>query len=227
MDIISLILIVSALAIVSFAQFSISSAYSKYKQISLKKDISGWEVARTILDANGLEDLYIVETKGNLTDHYDPVNKVVRLSSDIYHGKTIAAASVAAHECGHAIQDKNNYTFLRIRSSIIPIVNLSSKLGYFAILLGFLFNMLDLALVGVALEVVILLFQLITLPVEIDASKRAKVELKKLKIVNSSELDGTDKMLKAAASTYVASVLSTLLEIIRLLLIIISQNDRD
>ena len=113
------------------AQIFVSSSYSKYKKVNNKNGLTGFEVARKILDENGLKDIHIVEIQGNLTDHYDPTRKVVRLSSDIFNGSSIASTSVAAHECGHAIQDKDNYTFMRIRSKMVPFVNLSSKMGYY------------------------------------------------------------------------------------------------
>ena len=151
----------------------------------------------------------------------------MRLSSDIFHGKSIAASSVAAHECGHAVQDKENYFFLRFRSALVPFANISSKLGYVAIMIGLIFGMVKLAWIGIALEMVILLFQLITLPVEFDASRRAGEFLKKEALVEKSEQDGSKKMLTAAALTYVASVLSTLLSVLRLILIVSGRSRRD
>ena len=180
--------------------------------------MTGYDVARKILDENGLEDIYIVETRGELTDHYDPTKKVVRLSSDIYHGKTVAAMSVASHECGHAIQDKDGYTFMRIRSAIFPIVNVATSISYWIILLGFLFELLDLIYIGIALTCLGLLFQIVTLPVEFDASKRAGVFLKEYNLATEDESKGVKKMLGAAAMTYVAGVLASALQILRLIL---------
>ncbi len=207
-----------------FAQLNISFSYSKYKKINSQKKISGFEVAREILDANGLEDIYIVETSGNLTDHYDPNRKVIKLSHDIFKGESIAAMAVAAHECGHAIQDKDNYTFMRIRSLLVPVVNLVSSFSWIVILLGFITEYFQIFYFGIALISLGLLFQLITLPVEIDASKRAKKELEKLKISNKEESSEVKKMLIAAALTYVASVLTSILEILRLILIFNNDN---
>lgn len=199
--------------------------YKKYKKVSNEKKKTGFDVAREILDNNNLQNVLILETQGELSDHYDPSKKVIKLSKDIYHGTTIASASVAAHECGHAIQDKEGYSFLRFRNSIVPLVNFSSKAGYIAIMLGIIFSLTDLIWVGVALELVILFFQLITLPVEFNASTRALANLEKLGLVNSKELDGSKKMLTSAALTYVASVLSALLQVLRLVLIAISRDD--
>ena len=201
------------------AQIGVSSNYQKYKRVKNTKELTGYDVARKILDENGLGDIYIVETRGELTDHYDPTKKVVRLSSDIYHGKTIAAMSVAAHECGHAVQDKDGYTFMRIRSAIFPIVNVATSISYWIILLGFLFELLDLIYIGIALTCLGLLFQIVTLPVEFDASKRAGVFLKEYNLATEDESKGVKKMLGAAAMTYVAGVLASALQILRLILV--------
>ena len=205
------------------AQINISASYGKYKKIGNSKNLSGFEVARKILDANGLENIYVVETNGNLTDHYDPSRKVIKLSKDIFKGESIAAASVAAHECGHAIQDKDNYTFMRIRSFLVPVVNLTSSFAWIVILIGLFAEYFQVFLLGIGLISVGLLFQLITLPVEFDASNRARKELEKLNLVDSEEASGVRKMLTSAAMTYVASVLTSILEIVRLFLMF---NDR-
>lgn len=207
------------------SQIFVSSSYSKYKNINNKNGLTGFEVARKILDENGLKDIHIVEIQGNLTDHYDPTRKVVRLSSDIFNGSSIASTSVAAHECGHAIQDKDNYRFMRIRSKIVPFVNLSSKLGYLAITIGIIFSLFDLAIFGIVLLLAMLAFQLVTLPVEFDASNRAAEQIKKLKLLDETEKGKSKSMLNAAAFTYVASLVTTLLEILRLFLIANSRRD--
>lgn len=201
------------------AQLRITLSYSKYKKVDNSKGLTGFDVAREILDKNGLEDIYVVETSGNLTDHYDPSRKVIKLSRDIFKGTSIAAASVAAHECGHAIQDKENYTFMRIRSFLVPVVNLVSTFSWVVILIGLLTEYFNIFALGIGLISVGLLFQLVTLPVEFDASNRAKKELERLKLVKNEEINGVSKMLGAAAMTYVASVLTSILEIVRLILI--------
>lgn len=215
MNIIFYILII---AIPLIAQIRISSNYSKYKKISNNEGISGFEVARKILDANGLDDVYVVEVQGNLTDHYDPTRKTVRLSSDVFKGETIASSAIAAHECGHAIQDKVGYTPMKIRSMLVPVVNISSKFAWFVILIGFITQYFRVFYIGIGLISIGLIFQLITLPVEFDASKRGKEELNKLRIVSEDEATGVKKMLGAAAMTYVAGVLSSILEILRLII---------
>ena len=214
-----LILVILIILIPLIAQIGVSGNYRKYKKVKNTKELTGYDVARKILDENGLGDIYIVETTGELTDHYDPTKRVVRLSSDIYHGKTIAAMSVAAHECGHAVQDKDGYTFMRIRSAIFPIVNVATSISYWIILLGFLFELLDLIYIGIALTCLGLLFQIVTLPVEFDASKRAGVFLKEYNLATEDENKGVKKMLGAAAMTYVAGVLASALQILRLILV--------
>lgn len=225
-EFIGYILVIVAFLITLVADIVLRSRYSKYKKITVKSKMTGAEVARWILKSNGLDSIYVVETKGILSDHYDPRQKVVRLSTDIYNGTSIASVSVAAHEVGHAVQDKEEYFFLRLRSFLVPFVNFSTKFGYVAIFIGFLFGSMNLAWIGIALLVVMLLFQLITLPVEIDASERAKKFLVKENIITSNERGMASSMLTAAAMTYVASLVSTLAEVARLVLIIIG-NDRD
>ena len=220
------ILILLIIIIPLLAQLKIQSSYNRYKRVENNKKKSGFEVAREILDKNGLEDIYIVEIKGELTDHYDPTKKVVRLSTDIFHGETIAAAAVAAHECGHAIQDKESYTFLKIRSAIYPVVNVATSISYYIILLGFLMQAFQLVYLGIALTCCGLLFQVVTLPVEFDASRRALEKLQDYKIVDSSEFAGAKEVLTAAALTYVAGVLASMLQIFRLILSTKDREDR-
>ena len=219
-------LVIIAFLITLVADIYLRTRYSKYKKVKVKSGMTGAEVAREILKDNGLDNIYVVETRGYLTDHYDPRNKVVRLSTDIYNGDSIASVSVAAHECGHAVQDKEGYFFLKFRSFLVPIVNFSSKFGYLAVLIGLIFGTMNLAWIGIFLLVAILLFQLITLPVEFNASKRGKMFLSKLNVVDNSERSMASSMLMAAAMTYVASLVSTLLDLLRLVLVVMS-NDRD
>lgn len=214
-----------SLIITMVAQAFVSSSYSKYSKIKNERGVTGAEAARYILDKNGLNNVYVVETGGYLTDHYDPTRKVIKLSSNVYKDASIGAVAVACHECGHAIQDKENYTFMRIRSKLVPIVNFSSYAGYFAIILGMLFSSQNLIWLGILMEVIILLFQLITLPVEIDASKRALRELDYSHILNSKELKQGKTMLTAAALTYVASIATTIIQLLRLILIFGRRND--
>ena len=207
------------------AQFYINSKYKSTKKIENKRNITGYDVARKILDNNDLKNVKIEKTSGLLSDHYDPSKKVVRLSSDIYDSTSIASISVAAHECGHAIQDKNNYFFLRFRSFIFPLVNIASSAGYIAILIGLFAGALGFIKIGIAAELIILLFQLITLPVEFNASSRGLKQIELLNIADKEEKSKCRGMLTAAALTYVAAVATSLLEILRLVLIL-NRNKR-
>lgn len=219
-------LIILSAVIVLAAQFKINSTYKKYRVVETSKGLSGQEVARKILDAAGLQDIYIVETKGELTDHYDPRRKVIRLSKSIFHDSTIASAAVAAHECGHAIQDKEGYTFMKIRSMLVPIVNLISYLGYFGLVISIFAGITGYIKLSILILTASVVFQLVTLPVEFDASKRGLQQLKDLNLIEDTEQTGATKMLSAAAMTYVASLVSTLLDILRLV-IILGNRDND
>lgn len=220
------LLLIIGFLITLIAQIKVTSSYSKYKQIENKKRISGFEVARKILDSFGLEDIHVVEVNGNLTDHYDPSNKVVRLSTDVFHGESIASLAVAAHECGHALQDKDNYNYMIIRSKLVPVVNFVTKMGYFVTIIGIIAGLFDIIVCGIVVLGVTLLFQLVTLPVEFNASSRAKGIIDNLNLADKEEQNGVSKMLSAAAFTYVASVLNTIFQILRLL-IISNNNNRD
>ena len=197
--------------------------------INLKKEnskgLSGAEVARKILDKNGLSNIYVVATNGYLTDHYDPKRKVIRLSKEVYEGSSVSSMAIAAHECGHAIQDKEGYLFLRLRSLIFPVVNIATSISYYIILIGFIFEMLDLVYIGIGLTTLGLLVQIITLPVEFNASKRAEKELGTMNLADNEEKSGVKKVLVSAALTYVAGVLTSALQILRLILI--ASSDRD
>ena len=220
----TVILSIIGFIVILWAQTKVTGSYKKYKKVKITKGLSGQEVARAILDSNGLTDIYIVETKGELSDHYDPSRKVVRLSKEIFHGDTIAAAAVAAHECGHAIQDKEGYIFMKIRSFLVPVVNLVTYIGYIVAFISIFAGITGYLKISILIILAALLFQLVTLPVEFDASKRANEELLKLNLVSSEEVTKTKSMLSAAALTYVASFISTLLNLLRLVMML---NDRD
>lgn len=197
--------------------------------INLKKEnskgITGAEVARKILDKNGLSNIYVVATNGYLTDHYDPKRKVIRLSKEVYEGSSVSSMAIAAHECGHAIQDKEGYLFLRLRSLIFPVVNVATSISYYIILIGFIFERLNLVYTGIGLTTIGLFFQIITLPVEFNASKRAEKEIDTMNLADTEEKSGVKKVLVSAALTYVAGVLTSALQILRLILI--ANSDRD
>lgn len=221
----NLILYILVLIIPIGSQLYIRSTYNKYKAIISEKKLSGFEIARAILDANGLSKVHIVEVKGTLNDHYDSRRKVVRLSSDIFHKETIASAAIAAHEVGHAIQDKEGYTFLKIRAILFPFINVTSYVAYILLIVSLFLEMMNLFWLSIGLMLFSLLFQLVTLPVEFNASKRAKEELKKHNLVTTSENDHIDIMLKSAALTYVASLAASLLNVLRLILVFSGRRD--
>ena len=209
------------------SQVYININYKIYKGHVNAKNKTGYDTARAILDANNLNDIDVIETKGTLTDHYDPNRKVIRLSSRVFHDPSVASVAVAAHECGHAIQDKEGYNFLKIRSFLVPFVNFSTRLGYIVVFIGLLFSSYNVAMIGIALLMAMLLFQLVTLPVEFNASNRAKKEIEKLDMLNSDEKNGMSRMLTSAALTYVASLTTTLLQIFRLFLIVANNRDKN
>ncbi len=224
MDITYILVIIGGI-IVMIAQSGVTSNYNKYKSVDSKTKLNGRDVARKILDANGLKNVKVKEVSGELTDHYNPSDKTVNLSSHIYNDSSIASVAVAAHECGHAIQDKNGYFFLRFRHGIVPLANICSKLGYVVLMIGIASSMFNVAIIGIIMLSVILLFHLVTLPVEFNASNRAKVQLKSLNITNNGSDDGISKMLYAAGMTYVASLANNFLQIFRLVLIAFNRRD--
>ena len=214
MDIILILLII---AIPFFSHMYINSVYSETRGKANSKGLCGQEVARKILDANGLEKVHVVEVNGILSDHYDPRRNVVRLSTEVFHGESVAALAVAAHECGHAIQDKEGYPLLRIRALLVPVVNLVNYTAYIVFIASMLLQVFDYIYWAAALALLTLIFQLVTLPVEFNASSRALAQVKKESLVNKEDKDGVEKMLKAAALTYVAALLSSLLNLLRIL----------
>ena len=219
MDLTQLILIGLAILLPMIAQSKITSTYNKYSKIISDKNISGRDVARKILDSNDLHNVGISEISGSLTDHYDPSRKHVNLSTNIYRDNSVASIAVAAHECGHAIQDKEKYAMLKFRSTLVPVVNFTSRFATIFLMIGLMTQIAGLFTLGIILLSGGLLFQLVTLPVEFNASARAKVQLENLGLVTKKDLDGTGKVLHAAALTYVASFLSTALQIMRLVLV--------
>lgn len=202
-----------------YANIKINSTYSKYSKKQNSGKLTGKEVAEKILEMNGLNNVKVGRINGSLTDHYDPRNKTISLSDGIYNSNSISACAVAAHEVGHAIQDKERYSMLVFRSKLVPVVNFTSRLSSILVFSGFIFDLFNFITIGAILLTVGLFFQLITLPVEFDASKRAKEELQKCGLIEKQDTKGTTKVLKAAAFTYVAGFLASALQIARLLLI--------
>ena len=219
-----MIVIVGAI-IMALAQMKVSSAYNKYSRIENSRHLTGRDVAYEILNQHGLSDVQIYEVKGHLSDHYNPSNLTLNLSSEIYHGTSIASLAVAAHECGHALQHQEGYKPLTFRNMIVPVCNISQTIGWVAILLGLFIGKSSISWLGVLLMSLMLLFQIVTLPVEFDASSRA-LSILNDRYLTEDEYPGAKKMLTAAALTYVAAMLSTLLSLLRIVLMVMSR-DRD
>lgn len=196
----------------------VKSTYNNYSKIESKTKLSGAEIARKILDKNGLKDMHIVKTRGNMTDHYDPKRKVVRLSGEVFDNNSISSVAIAAHEVGHALQDKNKYLYMNIRGILFPIVKITSSIAYYVILIGFMTELLDIVRFGIILVLIGLLFQIITLPVEFNASKIAKTELNRIFKLTDEENNGINHMLTSAALTYIAGVLASAVQLLRLIL---------
>ena len=222
MDLIIIFLLMLIIPI--YASIKVNVNYKKYKKVINEKDLTGFDVARRILDENGLGDIYVVETKGVMSDHYDSRRKTVRLSTEVFHGTSVASVAIAAHECGHAIQDKEGYTWMKLRSIIFPIVNIGQKIAYIVMIIGLFLSYMDYVYAAIGFTFLGLLFELVTLPVEFDASKRAKDIILKDGMINDKEKKGIDAVLNSTALTYVAAVVSSMLEILYLL---IQLNDRD
>ena len=222
----TLLLVLIGFILVVFAQIKINSAYSKYSKIKSLKGVTGKDIARKLLDSNNLSQIQIYETSGKLTDHYNPMKKSINLSSEVYNGNSIASVAVAAHECGHAIQDKDNYFFFKLRSFIVPIVNFVSYLGYFGFIVSLIGGMTGYLKLSILILLATVIFQLITLPVELDASKRAYNQLQDLGLIYEEETSHVKKVLSAAAMTYIAGLLSSILNLLRLILIL-NQSDDD
>ncbi len=208
-----------------FASMKVRSTYSKYSKVPGSTGATGYDVARRILDAHGLYDVQIEEIRGVLSDHYDPRSKVVRLSSDIYHGHSLAAIAVAAHECGHALQDQEDYAFLRFRSALVPLASFGSNISWILIIAGIFFTMTNLLLLGIIFMAFAVLFQVVTLPVEFNASSRAMNQVVELGLIRNEEESGARKVLNAAAMTYVAAAAVAVIELLRFILMYVAMND--
>ncbi|MGH2317616.1 zinc metallopeptidase [Planococcus sp. SE5232] len=207
-----------------WAQFKLKRTYGKYSKIRSTSGHTGAQVARTILDANNLQDIKVVESRGMLSDHYNPLTKTVALSSHNYHEASVAGTAVAAHEVGHAIQDAEDYSFLRLRHRMVPIVNISSNMSWVFIMIGFFSAWSGALLIGIILLAAGVVFQLVTLPVEFNASNRAMDQLLSHNIIRNDEERHAKKVLSAAAMTYVAATAVAVLELARLILIYTSMN---
>ncbi|QNU65601.1 zinc metallopeptidase [Ruminiclostridium herbifermentans] len=227
MDEYYIILVVPALLISLLAQFLVKSTFNKYSRIGSSKNMTGAEVARHLLRANGIIDVQVMQVAGNLTDHYDPKNKVLRLSDATYSSTSVAAIGVAAHETGHAIQHDVKYGPLVLRSSLVPVANIGSSAGPYIAVLGLFLGMPVIINIGLLMFAAAILFYLITLPVEFNASSRAIAALDSSGFLVGKELKSAKKVLNAAAMTYVASALVAVASFIRLLLIAGQRKNRD
>ncbi len=220
-------LILPAMLLALWAQYRVSSTFAKYSRVRTAGDMTGAQAARIILDRNGLSHVRIEHIAGKLSDHFDPRANVIRLSDAVHDAPTVAAVGVAAHEAGHAVQYARGYTPMKIRAAIIPLTNFGSSLAVPLILLGFVFSMDPLVTAGIVLFSTVALFQLITLPVEFNASNRAIAALQEGGRMSGQEVQGARKVLSAAALTYVAALIVSLAQLLRLVLLYGGRNSRD
>lgn len=219
------ILIVPAMIIAMIAQSRVSSTFQRYSRVGSRRGITAAQVARRILDANGLYDVQIQHISGNLTDHFDPTSNIVRLSDSVYGSSSIASIGVAAHEVGHAIQHAQGYFPIKVRSAIIPITNFGSKMSLPLLLLGIIMSAPSLVNLGILLFATMTVFQLVTLPVEFNASSRALAILESDNLLEDDELTGARKVLSAAAMTYVAALITAAAQLLRLVLLYGRRSD--
>lgn len=218
-------LIIIAFGISVWAQFRVKGTFQRWAQIANSSGLTGYEAARRMLDANGLYDVPVEPVKGTLTDHYDPLQRVVRLSEPVYYERSIAALSVACHEVGHAIQHKVHYPMLVLRHRMFPLVNLTSGVAPFLLLAGIFFAATNLLLLGIIFFSAAVAFQLVTLPVEFNASNRARAEMIAEGFITNDEEKGVAKVLNAAALTYVAAALISLLELLKFIMIFTNRQE--
>lgn len=214
-----LLLVVPALLITVWAQYKVKSTFARYSRVLSSRGISGSRAAEDILRGAGLYDIRVEPVAGSLTDHYDPRAGVIRLSQDVYGSTSVASIGVAAHEAGHALQHAEHYAPLKLRNAIIPLTNLGSTLSIPLVLIGYFMGAPPLVTAGIVLFSLVVVFQLITLPVEFNASRRAIAIIGQQAMLSSEELQGAKKVLTAAALTYVASLLVSLANLLRLVLL--------
>ncbi|MDO4733077.1 MAG: zinc metallopeptidase [Bacillota bacterium] len=213
------ILLIPAILLSLYAQIKVKNTYNKFARVSTRAGIPAHHMVRQMLDMNGLQNVTVVPVGGKLTDHYDPKKKELRLSQENYNSSSVAALGVAAHECGHALQDAEGYAPLRIRSSLVPVANFGSNFSWILILAGVLFSFDKLISLGIIFFAAAVVFQLVTLPVEFNASSRAMAALEGASFLNSQELPQAKKVLNAAALTYVAAAFTAILQLLRLILL--------
>ncbi len=221
------ILVVIGFVLTLFASFGVNSTFNRYKNVGNRRGITGAMAARKILDANGLQNVQIVRIAGNLTDNFNPSTNTVSLSDSTFNSTSVAAIGVAAHECGHAVQHQQGYVPIKVRNGIFPVVRIGNVLSMPMFILGLILGLGKLAMFGAILFGLVLVFQIVTLPVEFNASIRAIKTLDSMYLLDEDELKGAKKVLKAAAMTYVAAAASTALQFLRLLLIANRRNRRN
>ena len=222
------ILVVIGAIICMIASAKVKTTFNKYSQYRSYSGMNGAQVAQRVLEAAGIYDVTVRHVSGNLTDHYDPSTKTVNLSDPVYNSYSVAALGVAAHECGHAIQHAKNYAPLSLRSALVPVANFGSMLAWPLILIGLFINGRSSTLIidlGIVLFSAAVLFQLVTLPVEFDASRRALVMLRTQNILSDDELKNTRKVLKSGAFTYVAGAAAAILQLLRIILLVGGRRD--
>ncbi|XEC96495.1 zinc metallopeptidase [Paenibacillus tarimensis] len=212
-------LIIIAFGVSLWAQFRVKGTFNKWAEVPTLRGLTGYQAARQMLDNNGLHNVPIEPVQGRLTDHYDPINRVVRLSEPVYYENSISAVSVACHEVGHAIQHSVSYPMLVLRHRMFPLVNLTSGIAPFLLIAGFLFNAMGLIGLGIVFFSAVVAFQLVTLPVEFNASSRARDLMIAEGFITNDEERGVAKVLNAAALTYVAAALISLLELLKYIMI--------
>lgn len=222
------ILVIIGFIITMIASANVKSTFSKYDRVLSRRGLTGAEATRKILDANGLYNVRIEHVRGNLSDHFDPKNSVIRLSDATYNSTSVAAIGVAAHECGHAVQHQVGYVPIKVRNGIVPFVNICNYASLPLIIIGLIMGSrgYNLAMLGVILFCAVLVFQLVTLPTETNASKRALQTIEGMNLLDTDELQGAKKVLIAAAMTYVAAVASSALQVLRLFLIVQNSSRR-
>lgn len=222
---ISMIILIPGLLLAMYAQAKVSSTYNRYKKVTSHSGYTGAQFARKMLNDNGLYDVTITQISGRMSDHYDPRANQVRLSAEVYNGTSIASLGIAAHEVGHAVQHATNYFPLTVRNLVVPVTNFSSSIYMLFIFIGIIMNSFSMIQFGIMLFAVIVIFQVITLPVEFNASRRAIATLDGDGVLDAEELSGAKRVLGAAAMTYVAAMVTAVLQLLQLLMVFGGHND--
>lgn len=214
------VLTLPALLLALYAQWKVRTAYEKYSEVPNERGISGYQAAQELIRANGLYGVEVEGAQGDLSDHYDPRKKVLRLSPGVANGRSVASLAIVAHEVGHAVQDQQEYAMMRLRSALVPAVNIGSSLGIWLFIGGMFLNIMGLSILGVALFSLAVVFALVTLPVELNASSRALEMLKSTNLLSRHDIKGAKSVLRAAALTYVAALAQAVMQLLYFVLIL-------